>query len=240
MVLTISGTQSLIATPQSYFVMSDSISITTIINQPAEGRSERRDAAENREQIVCTASRLFAEHGVAEVTMADIAKAAGVGKGTLYRRFANKGELCLTLLDEKLRFFANCQDETLQTFRTMNLEGSGAVAMLHTFVQQLVLFIVENLDLIVEIDRAAVPSVMQDVNQPHFWLETTLGKLIEQGIQQGEHSARYQYPIYGLSTILAMLDGRILRPHLESGRYTPDAIIGGLCQLMDLMRTERY
>lgn len=214
--------------------MSNSISLTTIINQPAEGRSERRDAAENRQQIICTASRLFTEHGVAEVTMADIAKAAGVGKGTLYRRFANKGELCLTLLDEKLRFF---QDETLKTFHEMNLAESGAVAMLHNFVYQLVLFIVENLDLIVEIDRAAVPGVIQDVNQPHFWLEMTLGKLIEQGIQQGEIRPDIDIPFMA-STILAMLDGRILRPHLESGRYTPEGIISGLCQLMDLMRVD--
>lgn len=51
------------------------------------GRSERRDAAANREQILATARMLFAEREVDLVTMEEIAAAAGVGKGTLYRRY---------------------------------------------------------------------------------------------------------------------------------------------------------
>jgi|SoiMethySBSTD1v2_1073268.scaffolds.fasta_scaffold1567392_1 AcrR family transcriptional regulator len=68
-------------------------------------RAERRDAAENRERILAAARSLFAERGVDAVTMQDIARAAGVGQGTLYRRYPHKGALCEALLDENFAEF---------------------------------------------------------------------------------------------------------------------------------------
>ncbi|GAA1656331.1 TetR/AcrR family transcriptional regulator [Fodinicola feengrottensis] len=64
---------------------------------------ERADAARNRLKVLAAAQRLFAERGVAEVSMDDVAAAAGVGKGTLYRRFGDKGGLAIALLDEQER-----------------------------------------------------------------------------------------------------------------------------------------
>lgn len=64
---------------------------------------ERADAARNRILVLAAAERLFAERGVPGVTMDDVAAAAGVGKGTLYRRFGDKGGLAMALLDEQER-----------------------------------------------------------------------------------------------------------------------------------------
>ncbi|CAN5175640.1 TetR/AcrR family transcriptional regulator [soil metagenome] len=64
---------------------------------------ERADAARNRLRVLAAAERLFAARGVAGVTMDDVATAAGVGKGTLYRRFGDKGGLAVALLDERER-----------------------------------------------------------------------------------------------------------------------------------------
>lgn len=68
-------------------------------------RSERKDAASNRELILDTASQLFEEHGIDSVSMHQIAKSAGVGQGTLYRRYSSKAELCLDLLTDRFSKF---------------------------------------------------------------------------------------------------------------------------------------
>jgi AcrR family transcriptional regulator len=57
----------------------------------------RRDAALNRERVISAAEEVFAEHGPA-ATLEDVAKAAGVGPATLYRRFANKEALVQEVL----------------------------------------------------------------------------------------------------------------------------------------------
>ncbi|SFT09682.1 transcriptional regulator, TetR family [Paenibacillus sp. BC26] len=65
-------------------------------------RSERRDAAENRQRILDAAIRLFDQHGVEQVSMNQIASEAQIGPGTLYRRYRNKGELCHDLMKENI------------------------------------------------------------------------------------------------------------------------------------------
>lgn len=62
-------------------------------------RTLRRDAQRNRERIVATARRLFAERGLA-VGFNEIAHSAGVGVGTVYNRFADKDELVRAALAE--------------------------------------------------------------------------------------------------------------------------------------------
>jgi AcrR family transcriptional regulator len=62
--------------------------------------SERGDAARNRTLLLDAARRLIAERGADAVTTDDIATAAGVGKGTLFRRFGSRAGLMIVLLDE--------------------------------------------------------------------------------------------------------------------------------------------
>ncbi|WET81875.1 helix-turn-helix domain containing protein [Amycolatopsis sp. QT-25] len=64
---------------------------------------ERSDAARNRAKILKAAERLFAAHPAADVTMEDIAKAAGVGRATLYRRYPDRSAIAVALLDEHER-----------------------------------------------------------------------------------------------------------------------------------------
>ncbi|MEU5026609.1 TetR/AcrR family transcriptional regulator [Streptomyces milbemycinicus] len=62
--------------------------------------TERCDAARNRARLLEAARRLVSEHGAEHVTMEAVAKEAGVGKGTLFRRFGDREGLLCVLLDE--------------------------------------------------------------------------------------------------------------------------------------------
>ena len=76
--------------------MSEPIELPVIQSQS----HERTDAARNRERILCAARRLFDERGPSCVSMDEIAEAAGVGKGTLFRRFGSRAALATAVLSE--------------------------------------------------------------------------------------------------------------------------------------------
>jgi len=60
---------------------------------------ERADAARNREILMEAAARLVDHCGVDSVTMDAVAEAAGVGKGTVFRRFESRAGLMAALLN---------------------------------------------------------------------------------------------------------------------------------------------
>ena len=65
--------------------------------------AERADAARNRQAVLAAAGRLFDDAGdPGGVSMDDIARAAGVGKGTLFRRFGDRGSLLRAVYDARL------------------------------------------------------------------------------------------------------------------------------------------
>ena len=73
-----------------------------VAGQPPQ---ERGDAARNRALLLEAARKLIGERGPDAVTMDDIASTAGVGKGTLFRRFGSRAGLMMVLLDDDDRLF---------------------------------------------------------------------------------------------------------------------------------------
>src|SRR3954467_11819009 len=72
-------------------------------------RPLRADAARNRARLIAAARELFAERGL-NVTMDEIARHAGVGVGTAYRRFASREELIEALFDDRFeQIIANAE-----------------------------------------------------------------------------------------------------------------------------------
>lgn len=74
----------------------------TIDAEACEGeRPLRADAARNRELILRTAAEVFAEHGL-DAGYDEIARRAGVGVGTVYRRFPERAELVQALFESRI------------------------------------------------------------------------------------------------------------------------------------------
>jgi AcrR family transcriptional regulator len=102
-------------------------------------RSLRRDASRNRERVLEAARALFAERGL-NVTMDDIAASAGVGVGTVYRRFGTRDELICALFEERmLEYVALAEDavgqadawQALETFLERSVAMQAADRGLH-------------------------------------------------------------------------------------------------------------
>jgi AcrR family transcriptional regulator len=71
----------------------------------ADDRPERADAARNRRRILAAAEALATERGLDGLSVAEVAQAAGVGVGTIYRRFGDRTGLAYALLDRGERAF---------------------------------------------------------------------------------------------------------------------------------------
>ena len=67
--------------------------------------SERADAARNRLHLLTTAREMLAEQGPDRLTMDGLAKRAGLGKGTVFRRFGTRAGIFQALLDDDERVF---------------------------------------------------------------------------------------------------------------------------------------
>ncbi|AKG44888.1 TetR family transcriptional regulator [Streptomyces xiamenensis] len=68
-------------------------------------RAERADAVRNREHLLRTAREMLAELGADKVTMDGLAERAGLGKGTVFRRFGTRAGIFRALLDADERHF---------------------------------------------------------------------------------------------------------------------------------------
>ncbi|MGH2953556.1 MAG: TetR/AcrR family transcriptional regulator [Solirubrobacterales bacterium] len=85
----------------------------TAKTRPAEGeRAQRADAQRNRRKVLAAAAERFAEVGL-EAQIDDIARAAEVGVGTVYRHFPTKEDLLQALADDRFEGLAAAAREGL-------------------------------------------------------------------------------------------------------------------------------
>ena len=131
---------------------------------PAAPPPERADAARNRRRVLDAAAALFAERGVEAVSMDDVVAAAGVGKGTLYRRFGDKSGLAAALLDDRER--------ALQAAILTGPPPLGPDAppreRLAAFVAAYLAYVSANVD-VVAASQQARPGARFDTGAHRFW-----------------------------------------------------------------------
>ena len=222
--------------PQVDIILSDSLPIPLPLLEE-RARGERSDAAENRRRILSEAERLFLEQGVANVAMQDIARAAGVGQGTLYRRYASKSALCLALLDDQMTAF---QNEVFTNLRVMTARRVPKLDQLFWFIDALVQFAERHAPLLcaAHLDTLpdAVRSAMRSSESPFVWQRLTVAGLLQSAIDTGEIRPDIDVPMLAealLAPTHAPVFGMLRRP--EAG-YTLERISAGIRQLAEGLR----
>ncbi len=174
---------------------------------------ERADAARNRSRILAAAEALFAERGVAAVSMDDVAAAAGVGKGTLYRRFGDKAGLGIAVLDARER---DLQDAILRGPPPLG-PGAPPIDRLLVFADAYLDYLHRNLDLVVMSETAAA------------------GARFRSGVYAGWHwhveqlltASGTSHPTVLADYLLAALSGELHR-HLLDRETTPSDVRSAL------------
>jgi AcrR family transcriptional regulator len=146
-----------------------------------EGRPrERADAARNRRRVLEAARQLFAERGVQAVTMSDVARAAGVAKGTIFHRFGDRPGLAQALVDEAER---ELQEQVLRGPPPLG-PGAPPRERLTAFLDALLTLTAEHRDLLLEVDSAG-PSARHRTGAYRAWLQHTV-LLLEQAGTDGD------------------------------------------------------
>lgn len=186
----------------------------------ATPRPARSDAVKNRELLIQTAQRLFAENGVDAVTMSDVAEAAHVGKGTLYRHFASKGDLCHVLIDNDQRDLQN------RTFARLR-EGGDPLETLEWFLREVIAFLERNHEIVLAASAQHGASIDHPAHV--WWRQTIRGMLLR---LKTDLDADYTADVF-----FVMLDPRTLHYQTTARQYSytqaGEALISLLHRLVD-------
>jgi AcrR family transcriptional regulator len=141
---------------------SDSATALELLRTPPP--QERSDAARNRVAVLAAAAALFAEHGVDAVSMDQVAAAAGVGKGTIFRRFGDKSGLAVALLDSRE---GELQEAILRGPPPLG-PGADPPRRLAAFAEAYLDYLLGHLDL-VRMSETAAPGARYRIGAYRFW-----------------------------------------------------------------------
>lgn len=195
-------------------------------------RHERRDAAEHRQRILEVAAHLFAEHGVDAVSMHQIAMTAGIGQGTLYRRYAHKGELCIDLMRERNEQF---MEEVAALCKPT--PESPTLERLDNVLAHCVAFLEEQGALLAPVaftdrrnamcDEHDDPRRLSPYNVPiYLWLHGLFSELFAEAVERGE-LALLDIP-FTSDALLSTLNPLFYLFQRQERGLTPERILQGL------------
>lgn len=188
-----------------------------VVNQDVRPNPNRADALKNRALLLETAHRLFMEQGVDNVSMSAVAEAAGVGKGTLYRHFTNKTELCIALLDQNQRALQE------RSFAFLREESDPQVA-LHWFIGEVAAYVNEYRTWLL---IAPTSQGVHGLTHPaHLWWRLTIRSLFERGGMQGDID-------YAADNVYVLLSPHTIAFQRDMLHYSMERITQGICRVVD-------
>lgn len=183
-------------------------------------RQERRDAAENRQRVLEVAQRMFEEFGVEAVSMHQIAQAAGVGQGTLYRRYPHKGELCRDLLAETVQHF---REET-ETYLAKSADAP-ALERLDCLLERYIDLMGTKTSLLAAIgDACWGQRRIEKFQSPGYqWAHGTIAGLLAEAVDREE--LRPIDPTFTADALLAAMSPDVYQFQCEVRGLTPEQIL---------------
>ncbi|MFC8527443.1 TetR/AcrR family transcriptional regulator [Nocardia sp. NPDC057227] len=173
--------------------------------------AERADAARNRARILTAAGQLFTTRDPRTVTMDDIARAAGVGRGTLYRRYPDIAAIATALLDEHER---DLQEKLLRGAPPLG-PGAPPTERLAAFYAAMVELLEHHADLVLGTESGGARF---DTGAYGFWSAHVRALLAEAGVREPEAL---------VDVLLAPLAAEVYRYQRARG-MSPDAIAAAL------------
>jgi AcrR family transcriptional regulator len=142
----------------------------------------KRENDELSQKILDTAQALFNKYGVEDVSMHQVAKTAGIGQGTLYRRYPSKSKICFSLMEAKIDRFLQELDEYLR-----NSDEPVAVRI-RTIITRVILHFNEDLEwlrVMLTSDRLEETKNHLCENPPFTYLRLQIKTLLEDAAEQG-------------------------------------------------------
>lgn len=186
-------------------------------------RTERRDAAENRQRILDTAIRLFEQFGVEQVSMNQIATEAQIGSGTLYRRYRNKGELCLDLIKDSVVLVF----EDIETYLKENITEPPA-NRIRGILSLFIRFRESKAQLLKGVEDSESTNRSKNITQSPLYkeLHQILVDLFDEMIEDGNRNNTFKADI-----LLAALRSDTYLYQREVRKYSPEEILEELCKI---------
>ncbi|MBV9788177.1 MAG: TetR/AcrR family transcriptional regulator [Chloroflexi bacterium] len=190
---------------------------------PLRKRPARRQAADFDRRILEVAQQLFAERGIEAVSMHQIAQAAGVGQGTLYRRYAHKGELILDLLDERIRQLLYAMQEDAQA-----TDATPAIQRLDRVIARCVAFIEEQGPFLAAIMTTASDQPRERKFSVTYYVTShnIIAGLLQEAI--AEDALVPLDSTYTADALLAALDPTLYQFQRQTRGYSSEQILAGL------------
>ncbi|WP_433943140.1 TetR/AcrR family transcriptional regulator [Paenibacillus sp. SN-8-1] len=180
---------------------------------------ESRSHLEINELILKNARLLIEQKGADKVSMHQIAKAAGIGQGTLYRRYTSVGDICLNLIDEKLT-------AAMKDIRSgISQESRSTSEKIEDVVHKWVNFVEEMMNWIGALEENCKMQKMGfefSESHPHAFIYGILNDLLKKAADNNEIMSCD--PCFNINAFLFLFRPDCYIYLRRNNNYSPDAI----------------
>jgi AcrR family transcriptional regulator len=176
----------------------------------------RKADPEKKDSIIGAAMLVFAQKGYAATRIIDVARAAGIGKGTVYEYFSSKEDLFFSVFQQVMRA------TDLQMAAAVESRSGTVSERLKVMADGLIIAWLDKLDLyslVMEFWSAATASASREHFKRTFQagyqaFRQTIAALIEEGVARGEFSQSCR-PQEVASGLIGMWDALLLQAWVD-------------------------